>query len=244
MAANDRTAGFQRWSCLSFLHWRVPADVLQQQLPDGLLVDTFDESAWLGLVPFSMERVRPWWSPAVPGVSWFLETNVRTYVKTQDGRRGVWFFSLDATSRLAVAIARSFWNLPYFMAALQLRESQPTGAADAERCVFYDGRRLGVAGVDYDLTVRVARESAVAARQGSLDHFLVERYTLFCSDRRGRLYSGQVHHEPYRIQRVQEVRVRESMLGALIPDLPVLGVPEHVVFSEGVDVRISPIQPL
>ena len=99
-------------------------------------------------------------------------------------------------------------------------------------------------GVDYDLTVRVARESAVAARQGSLDHFLVERYTLFCSDRRGRLYSGQVHHEPYRIQRVQEVRVRESMLGALIPDLPVLGVPEHVVFSEGVDVRISPIQPL
>ncbi|MFM7919854.1 MAG: DUF2071 domain-containing protein, partial [Planctomycetaceae bacterium] len=69
MEERQKTAGYQRWSCLSFLHWRVPSEVLQRQLPEGLLIDTFDGWGWLGLVPFSMEAVRPWWSPPVPGVS-------------------------------------------------------------------------------------------------------------------------------------------------------------------------------
>lgn len=243
MASSERTAGYQSWSRLSFLHWRVEPEVLQGLLPAGLQVETFDGSAWLGLVPFSMEAVRPWWSPPVPGVSWFLETNVRTYVRAQDGRRGVWFFSLDANSRLAVFIARTFWNLPYFNAALQLRESVPEGDTMPERCLFYDGRRLGYPGVDYDITVRVSREEPVVAMPGTLEHFLVERYLLFCADRRGRLYTGQVHHDPYRIQSVRESRIRESVTGALIPGLRVSGVPDHAVYSPGVNVRISPIQP-
>ncbi|MFZ9792062.1 MAG: DUF2071 domain-containing protein, partial [Gemmataceae bacterium] len=73
---NENTAGYQRWSDLTFLHWRVPVDAIQVHLPRGLAVETFDGSAWIGLVPFSMERVRPWWSPPVPGISWFLETNI------------------------------------------------------------------------------------------------------------------------------------------------------------------------
>ena len=244
MAPAGQTAGYQRWSRLSFLHWRVSAELLQRQLPEGLLIETFDGSAWLGLVPFSMEAVRPWWSPPVPGVSWFLETNVRTYVRSRDGRRGVWFFSLDANKWLAVFIARTFWNLPYFSAALQLKESVPEGVAMPERCLFYDGRRRGCAGVDYDITVRVSREEPAVAQPGTLEHFLVERYLLFCADRRGRLYTGQVHHAPYRIQSVSESRIRESFTGALIPGLALSGVPDHVAYSQGVDVRISPIQPL
>lgn len=244
MEERQKTAGYQRWSRLSFLHWRVPSEVLQRQLPEGLLIDTFDGWGWLGLVPFSMEAVRPWWSPPVPGVSWFLETNVRTYVKTPDGRSGVWFFSLDADSRLAVFIARRFWNLPYFNAALQLRESIPEDAELAGRCLFYDGRRNGAAGADYDITVRVSRAEPVAAVPGTLEHFLVERYTLFCTDQRGRLYSGRVHHAPYRIQSVIESRIRESFTGALIPGLSLSSLPDHSVFSKGVDVRVSPIRPL
>ena len=243
MGSSEQTAGYQRWSRLSFLHWRVSAELLQRQLPAGLHVETFDGSAWLGLVPFSMEAVRPWWSPPVPGVSWFLETNVRTYVRSGDGRRGVWFFSLDANNRLAVFIARTFWNLPYFNASLQLQESVPAVESMSGRCLFYDGRRSGPGKVDYDITVRVSRDEPCVALPGTLEHFLVERYLLFCADRRGRLYTGQVHHDPYRIQSVSESRIRESITGALIPGLALSGTPDHAAYSQGVDVRISPIRP-
>ena len=115
-----RYSGYQTWTNLLFSHWRVPPETLQTLLPDGLMVETFDGDGWLGMVPFAMEKVRPWWFPAVPGISWFLETNLRTYVTLPDGRSGVWFFSLDATKRLAVRVARRFWNLPYFDADLSL----------------------------------------------------------------------------------------------------------------------------
>jgi len=101
-------AGYQSWSDLTFLHWRIEPESIQKLLPPGLTVETFDHSAWVGIVPFSMEKVRPWWAPAVPGISWFLETNVRTYVRHTNGDTGVWFFSLDANSRLAVRVARTF----------------------------------------------------------------------------------------------------------------------------------------
>jgi uncharacterized protein len=99
----ERAIGFQRWRDLLFMHWRVPAEQLQSVIPAPLQLETFDGSAWIGLVPFAMRDVRPWWSPAVAGISNFLETNVRTYVVHPETGPGVWFFSLDATSRLAVA---------------------------------------------------------------------------------------------------------------------------------------------
>ena len=124
--SDPRTAGYHRWAKLTFLHWRVAAETLQPLLPSGLRILQFDGSAWLGVVPFSMERIHPGWSPPVPGISWFLETNVRTYVIDEHGVSGVWFFSLDANQRLAVSIARTFWHLPYRLATLALEFSLRT----------------------------------------------------------------------------------------------------------------------
>ena len=98
---DDRPAGFQRWRTLVFLHWEVPAAAVAALLPEGLAVDTFEGRAYVGVVPFTMRDVSPWWSPSVPGVSNFHELNVRTYVHA-GGRPGVWFFSLDAASSIAV----------------------------------------------------------------------------------------------------------------------------------------------
>lgn len=115
--------GYQSWRDLAFIHWRVPIEEIQALLPDPLMVDTFDGSAWVGLVPFAMRKVRPWWSPSVSGISNFLETNVRTYVH-KDGRDpGVWFFSLEASQSLAVRLARKFWNLPYYYAGMSLNKN-------------------------------------------------------------------------------------------------------------------------
>jgi hypothetical protein len=117
LAHRDKPSAFpvmrQRWSRLLFLHWPMEPDVIQATLPPGLTVDTFDGRAWIGVVPFFMERIRPVFCPPVPGISWFLELNVRTYVHNEQGNSGVWFYSLDCNQPLAVEIARRLFHLPY-----------------------------------------------------------------------------------------------------------------------------------
>lgn len=239
---SERTAGYQRWANLTFLHWRVPAAVIQRQLPPGLDVDTYAGEAWLGVVPFSMERVRPWWSPAVPGISWFLETNVRTYVRGPGGVPGVWFFSLDANQRLAVELARRIWNLPYFRAELSLREREERAAGKLLRHVEYAGRRLEQPCAEYAIGITADAGNPQQAPAGTLEHFLVERYVLFCVDSRGRMYSGRVHHAPYRICPVVEQRVGQTLTGMVADSEMCAGPAEHAAWSPGVDVRISPLE--
>ena len=104
---------FQSWRHLLFLHWAWDPAAIQATLPAGLHVDTFDGRAYLGVVPFWMDAVRPRFCPLVPGLSWFLELNLRTYVHTADGTPGVWFYSLDCNQPVAVQLARSLFSLPY-----------------------------------------------------------------------------------------------------------------------------------
>ena len=106
---------------LTFLHWRYPPETVQALLPDGLEVETFDGVAWVGLIPFLMDRVRPRWLPPVPWLSRFPETNVRTYVRGPDGRTGIWFFSLDAARLPAVLAARVGFGLPYYWSEMSVR---------------------------------------------------------------------------------------------------------------------------
>src|ERR671920_2567916 len=106
-----------QWQDLLFMHWPLREDTLRPLIPPGLTLDTFDGSAWLGVVPFRMSGVRPRSLPRVPWLSAFPEINVRTYV-TAEGKPGVWFFSLEATSRVAVRVARWAFHLNYLDAQI------------------------------------------------------------------------------------------------------------------------------
>jgi uncharacterized protein YqjF (DUF2071 family) len=99
--------GYHTWRDLTFLHWRFPPELISPLLPPGLSLDTFEGDAWVGLVPFYMANVRPRWFCAVPGLSHFCETNVRTYVHFQGANPGVWFLSLEASNSIAVNASRS-----------------------------------------------------------------------------------------------------------------------------------------
>ena len=117
---------YQRWDRLLFLHWEYSPDAIQETLPPGLSVDTFEGRAFLGVVPFFMRNIRPRVLPAVPYLSNFLECNVRTYVHDENGVPGVWFFSLDTNRWLAYKIARIAFRLPYYWAAMNYGGSTPT----------------------------------------------------------------------------------------------------------------------
>ena len=233
-STKPKIVGCQSWRNLAFIHWRIDPEEMQAALPAGLKVETFDGSAWLALVPFSMERVRPWWSPAVPLVSWFLETNVRTYVKHENGQAGVWFFSLDASHRLAVAVARRFWHLNYIHAKM--------GLLVRGNAVEYYGRRTWAASGDYAINAVVDTDVPLqVAEQGSLEFFLLERYHLFAQRPDGRFLCGQVHHDPYQYRPLRSVQISQSLTDAAGFPISSDIEPDHVAYSPGVDVQVSPL---
>jgi uncharacterized protein YqjF (DUF2071 family) len=223
--------GYHKWRTLLFLHWEVPAEVVQKTLPRGLTVDTFEGRAFVGLVPFTMTGIRPTrLLPPVPGVSAFHETNVRTYVHAGGKDPGVWFYSLDAASSLAVRAARRFFYLPYFRAEMALEQQDDR--------VSYRSTRLWPEPVPatLDLAYTIG-ERLGPSPEGTLLHFLAERYFLYSTNPRGELFRGQVHHAPYDLRRATVERVDETMMErAGFPHAAARDAPD--LFCPGVDVEV------
>lgn len=205
----------QRWTDLLFAHWPIEPSVMRAVVPSSLPLDTFDGAAWLSIASFRLSHLRPHWLPALPIVSAFLELNVRTYV-TLDGKGGVYFFSLDAGSALAVAGARAAYHLPYFNADMQMRTT-------ADGAIEYSSHRTDRRGQPADFRARYRATGPVDfSRSGTLDHWLTERYCLYTTDDGGHVYRAEIHHHQWPLQPA-EASLDENTLplaaGLSIPDI-------------------------
>lgn len=229
---------FQSWQELLFLHWAIDPALIQQTLPPGLQVDTFDGKAWLGIVPFYMRGIRPRFLPAVPGISNFLEVNLRTYVYSQkDGTPGVWFYSLDANQWLAVRVARTLFHLPYFDARMSANP-YPVNLTDP---IDYRSARAGEPDEGTRFQYQAGKSLGIS-EPGSFEFFLLERYILFAyNQRKQQLYTGQVHHSPYERCEVKVEAYDTRLAGYAGFDLDSRPV-EHVAMSRGVRVDVFPVQ--
>ena len=243
-----RTVMRQTWRRLLFLHWPVDASALLPLIPPGLELDHYNGQAYVGLVPFTMTGVRPVGIPPVGRLSNFHETNVRTYVHCGGRNPGVWFFSLDAANAIAVQVARRLFYLPYYYSRMRMTCSRGgesvacVGDGEGNVTVDYEAERLWPEPTPAGCRLRYsAIGSAAPARPGSLEHFLIERYILY-STAGGRLYSGQVHHDPYPVQRAELVRLEESLIAAA--GIAVEGPPPLVHYAARVDVRIYGLVPV
>lgn len=198
----------QDWHHLLFLHWGVSADQMRELLPPGLELDLFQGNAYVGLIPFTIRNSRPSFSPPMPFLSDFHEVNVRTYVR-HNGRPGVFFFSLDAASRSAVMVARAAYRLPYHFAQMSVDFDEPN------RRIDYHSERRWPRPIPASCSIRYHLPEAPArpASPGTIEHFLVERYTLFTYSG-GRLYEAMVEHQPYIIQRAEIERIEETLVWA------------------------------
>lgn len=228
-ARDERPVGRQQWRDLLFVHQRVPVERLRPLVPAALSIDTFEGDGWATLIPFAISGSRPAGAPAALGMS-FLETNLRTYVRSPQGEVGIFFFSLEASSWLAVAGARAGYALPYFPARMECRK-QDDGATIHYRSV----RQLGGAGAALEVTWRVGAQAG-HADPGTLDHFLVERYVLY-AQRRGRILRARVRHSPYPLREATILSLRETLFAHAGLPAPA-GPPARVHFSPGVDVDI------
>ena len=218
----------QTWHDLLFAHWPVSAAAIRELIPSQLELELWNGSCWLGVVPFRMSGVRLRGSLPILGASRFPELNVRTYV-TYGGKPGVYFFSLDAASRAAVWAARHFYHLPYYHARME--------TARQGEAITYHSLRLKSGGEfrgRYRPTTSVQRRAS-----GTLEHWLTERYCLYTAHA-GRVYRGEVHHEPWPLQDAHaEIAINSVATAA---GLALLETEPLLNFARRLDVLIWPLR--
>jgi uncharacterized protein len=211
----------QRWNDLLFAHWPISPSAMAALLPPRLEVDTFDGYSWAGVVPFSMDQVRTRaigkHCITVPTTGSFCELNLRTYVRSRaSGLPGVFFFSLDAASALAVLGARTLFHLPYFLASMRCR-TQP------DATIHYTSKRLLTSrSVRFEANYRGLGKVASLSTPGTLEHFLTERYCLY-TPHSGRMRVGHIHHLPWPLEAAEaEIRLNElpAAHGISLPHRP------------------------
>ncbi len=210
------------WHDLLFAHWRVEVSALRGLIPPGLDIDTYDGSAWIGIVPFRMTGVAPRHLPSLPFISSFPELNVRTYVSI-DGKPGVWFFCLEASNRIAVRAARKLFYLPYMDAKIEMRNHGELGVG---KWIEYSSNRThrGEQAAKFEADYRPIGP-AFQPDPGSLEQFLTSRYCLYTANANNEIFRGEIDHDPWELREAQAIIKQNTMtewLGIDLPDEPPL----------------------
>lgn len=193
----------QNWGKLLFMHWPIDAGRLRPMIPARLEIDTYDDSAWIGVVPFTMWGIRASFAPPVPGLSALHELNIRTYVHL-DGVPGVWFLSLDANSSIAVWTARTVFHLPYFNARINLDQQ--------DNIIVYSATRTheDAPSAEFNATWKIGDEMP-ETEPGTLAFFLTERYCLYSADEE-KLHRVRNFHRPWPLQEASVSSYRSTMI--------------------------------
>ena len=210
----------QIWKDLLFLHYKVPYELLRAFVPTSLKLDQYKGETWISISPFKMRKVRLRWFPPIPTAYNFLELNLRTYVK-YNGRPGIYFFSLDTSSTIAAIAARAAF-LPYYRAAMYIKYQHDR--------FYFDSHRKSKTRAALKVTYAPHSEKFIS-KEGTLDHWLVERYCLFQEALGKRVITIDIHHLPWELQKanaeISENTLTES-IGFTIPDQqPIIHFAKH-----------------
>lgn len=197
----------QTWQNVLFLHFQADRAALSNVLLRALDLDTYNGTSWVSILAFEVRNMHLRGLPPIPGLSAFAECNVRTYV-VKDGIPGVYFFSLDAANSIAVLGARTVFHLPYYRASFRIDTDSNRRRYRLKRT----HRHAPAASLDcsYQLSSPSVEPSAESI-PGSLASWLTDRYALFTTHK-GKLYQGDIHHEPWPLQEVQVSISTQTML--------------------------------
>jgi uncharacterized protein len=206
---------YQEWSRVLFLHYQVSVDTLLELIPKDLTIDTFEGMAYISIVPFTMENIRPRFLPSLAFVSNFGEINVRTYV-IKDGRRGVYFLNIEAEKYLSALLAKKLSGLPYEKSNIKISGTK------------YDSKNLNKGfslKTEYNIGKKIVNKTA-------LDLWLTERYCLYV-DNKESLFRFEIHHEEWNLNNVE---LKKLELNYEIGKLKITESTDLVHYSKGVKV--------
>ncbi len=209
----------QRWSDVIFLHYEVDKDDLQKLVPFPL--DLFEGKAIVSIVPFVMGKIRFPFLPPIPGLSKLYELNLRTYVEV-NGKKAVYFLTLDSNHLPAVLIARWFFSLPYRWRNLSFKHDD-----------IYEFRAP-----DFEIKARVS-ETPI---DNEFQRWATERYALFTKRGSWEL-CGIVEHAPWTLcdVKVESLTDRFSApLGMDVSNKPIMAM----AYAKTLNVRFRPFRKL
>ncbi|MGV3467279.1 MAG: YqjF family protein [Heyndrickxia sp.] len=215
----------QAWRNVLFLHWPVPVEKLRPHIPSSLQIDTFKGSAWLGIILFVLEGIFPLGISSLSLTPSFPETNVRTYVK-YNGKPGIYFMSIDVENWASLKIAKRWYRLPYHSAQIfYQKEGQNFNFHSIRKdnespSIYLKGQYSPISEVYY-------------AKEGTLDHWLTERYCLYSSNNVASIYCGDIHHQPWPLQKAEIDLVRNTLFTPFNFDFSKVKPIAH--FSTGLD---------
>jgi len=225
----------QSWNDLLFAHFAIDRRILRGLVPEALTLDLYDGVAWLTIAPFCVSHLRPSGVPSLPGLSFFPQLILRTYVTFED-KPGLFYFSVDAANLSAVWLARVFFRMQYWHSAMHVsgatiqaqRDKAPHDKAphDKERAIHFRSSRLhGPAANQGPASFEVVyapEGEPERARRRTLDEFLTERYCIYSWNRR-KYYRTEIHHQPWPLQPAAvEIRANTiaDPIGVALPATP------------------------
>lgn len=225
-ALRGKVVASQRWSRLTFLHWRVAASTLAPLMPEGVRPDVHDGSSWVGLIAFYLDHATLAGSPAIPYFGTFTEVNVRLYGVDERGRRGVVFLSLEASRLAAVLAARLSFSIPYRWSRTSMRDLDGAVEYTATRHIGRGGSKI------------VARPGTTPVVDNPTADFLTARWGLFTTRRKQTVFLPN-HHEPWQLFTAELITLEDSLL-ELSGISGVAGrEPDSVLYSPGVTTQFA-----
>jgi len=144
----------------------------------------------------------------------------------------VWFFSLDCENPLAVRGARTVFHLPYLDARMRSRQRGDLLEYSSERT------HLGQAAARFRGEYGPMSEAFTSA-PGTLEHWLTERYCLYSASKSGRVYRGEIRHQPWSLQAAEAHIFENTLATPLGINLP--RVPDAAHFARRLEVVAWPI---
>jgi hypothetical protein len=181
---NESWKFYQEWNNVIFLHWQVELSELKKLVPKELEIDTFDGKAWVSIVAFTMEKIRPKNIPHFPPISNFDEINIRTYVKSNN-KTGVYFLSIEGGKNLSCKIAKGMSGLPYRYSKIKRSENH----YESNNTDFND-----------KLNIQFSIGQGITEKT-KLDKWLTERYALF-QDTEKSINEFEIHHLEWAINEI------------------------------------------
>lgn len=197
------------WCEAVFFHYAVAPEVLQPFVPVEL--DLWESQAFVSLVAFTMRRLRPSlggrlteWLMWPFATQWFL--NLRTYVR-RGSEGSIYFLKEWNSSRTSGWLAPKLYGLPYCIARLDYHHERDMGRGQG--AVRADG-------ASFEFSYSCAELNWDVCLPGSMDAFLLERYTAFASAEQ-QLRCFHVWHAPWLQRRVSHLEIRNSLVRQYYP---------------------------
>jgi uncharacterized protein YqjF (DUF2071 family) len=193
LSVNGDPFVFADWERVVFLHFLLPHEAIEPELPHALQLEVYQGKACVTLVALTMRHFRP---SRLRSLGWFLRPiacqrflNVRTYVRCGE-ETGAYFFWGWLSQPFRVALPSGMIGLPYRFGSIEYGHHLEQGR------IYGRVRDAQFGSFEYQGDSISADKNGTLSEPTSLAEFALERYSGFFAHK-GRAQVFRAWHPPW-----------------------------------------------